>query len=103
MDIQFKMPVSIVMQENCVEESGAAISACGGRAIVVADAQGTESGALRDVTGVLGKEKITFSTVTVDRYMTPGEQAVRCGTGNFSRRGTRRQRGKGTVDAAGPG
>lgn len=83
MDIQFKMPVSIVMQENCVEESGAAISACGSRAIVVADAQGTDSGALRDVTGVLGKEKITFSTVTVDRYMTPAE------LGDFARENRR--------------
>lgn len=73
MDIQFKMPVSVVMQENCVEENGAAVSACGGRAVVVADAHGAESGALRDVTAVLRKENITGSIVTVDRYMTSAE------------------------------
>lgn len=60
MDIRFKMPVEIVMRENCVQLQRYAISAYGSRAVIIADNLGTESGALEDITAVLREAGTDF-------------------------------------------
>lgn len=60
MDIRWKMPVELVMRNNCVRQEQSAVSAYGSRAVVIADSLGTESGALEDITAVLREAGAAF-------------------------------------------
>lgn len=62
MNIQFKMPVDVIMRKNCVLEEIKRISALGSRAVIVADASAAlESGAMDDVTTALRRSKIPYT------------------------------------------
>ena len=68
MNIRFKMPVSIIMQENCVFREANSFAGYGKNAILIADrTAAAESGALYDVDSALKRSGISYTPYISER------------------------------------
>lgn len=61
MNVKFKMPVNVIMEENCVQKEADLLTSFGKRAIVITDGiAAVRNGAMDDITAVLNKKNVEF-------------------------------------------